>query len=218
MNWYPRVPDRVLQRAVLIFALVAGSGCSLQPAVRNSLAGAGIAIASTTPTSSLEQVYYLGVFDPQDQLPPTIYRVRVRAQGSALNFTRYASGWVRAELIDSLSTVAKFDGKDPDAGIRVSAADDESRTLITGRRLILFGPEGFREAPKDHRLVVVMGSSPEKFFNAVDEALGVVAAVTQGQSGDQLERTLFRELLRLKLERERLTDLRSDATSAGGGQ
>lgn len=186
------------------------AACSLDPATRNPLIGAGVGIAGLTPSSNLEQVYYLGVFDPQEQLPPTIYRVRVRGQGSALNFTRYASGWVRAELIDSLSTVTKFKSKDPDSGVEVTSADSETKGLLAGRRLVLFGPEGFREAPKDHRLVVVMGSSPEKFFAAVDQALGNVAAATQGTSGQDLERGLFREILRLKSERERLDDLRAD--------
>lgn len=75
---------------------------------------------------------------------------------------------------------------------------------------MMFGPEGFREAPPSHRLVIAMGSSPEKFFNAVDQALGNVAAATQGLSGPVLETSLFRELLRLKSERERLEDLRKD--------
>lgn len=204
---------------LLGIALIAGlTGCALQPAVRNSLGGIGIALAGQTPSSSLEQVYYLGVFDPQDQLPPTIYRVRVRGQGSALNATRYASGWVRSELIDSLSTVARFRSKDLDSGVEVTnATSDLDKPFLTGRRLVLFGPEGFREAPKDHRLVVVMGSSPEKFFGAIDEALGAVASVTQGHSGDELERTLFRELLRLKTERERIEDLRADLKPSNGG-
>lgn len=192
------------------------SACSLEPAMRNTLGVAGVGILAKTPTSSLEQVYYLGVFDPQDQLPPTMYRVRVRGQASALNFTRYASGWVRAELIDSLSTVVKFDSKDSGSGISVTPAGSDTQALLTGRRLIMFGPEGFREAPKDHRLVVVMGSSPEKFFGAIDEALGTVAAATQGHGGVDLERGLFREVLRLRTERERLEDIRTELKANTG--
>ena len=184
--------------------------------MRNSLGGMGVGILGVTPSSNLEQIYYLGVFDPQDQLPPTMYRVRVRGQGSALNSTRYASGWVRAELIDSLSTVAKFDSKDSDSGVSVTRAGSDTTAHLTGRRLVMFGPEGFREAPKDHRLVVVMGSSPEKFFGAVDEALGVVAAATQGNSGADLERGLFREVLRLRTERERLDDIRAELKANPG--
>ena len=191
--------------------------CITHPATRNSVAALGVGLLAQTPSSSLEQVYYLGVFDPQEQLPPTVYRVRVRGQGSALSTTRYASGWVRSEFIDSLSTVAKFGNKDLDSGVSLAPASEEDKVqLITGRRLILFGPEGFREAPKDHRLVVVMGSSPEKFFSAVDEALGTVAAATQGQGGAALERGLFREVLRLRTERERLEDIRTETKAFSG--
>src|SRR6218665_1708044 len=194
-----------IKRGGFVLAVLASlmvGGCSLDPATRNTLSGLALITAARTPSSSLEQVYYLGVFDPQEQLPPTLYRVRIRGQGSALNFTRYASGWVRADLIDSLATTVKFENKDGDAAVQITRADADANTQLSGRRLVLFGPEGFREAPKDHRLVVAMGSSPEKFFNAVDNALGVVAAATQGQGGAQLESALFKDLLRLKLERE----------------
>jgi len=194
------------------------TGCSTDPATRNSLLGVGVAVAAVTPSTNLEQVYYLGVFDPQDQLPPTLYRVRVRGQASALNFTRYASGWVHADLIDSLSTSVKFSSKELDSGVQVSAADGaDYKAFQTGRRLVLFGPEGFREAPPNHRLVIAMGSSPEKFFNAIDQALGNVAAATQGQSGPRLEQGLFKELLRLRSERERLEDIRSESKPVAGG-
>jgi hypothetical protein len=187
------------------------AGCSMNPAARNSLAAAAITVAATTPSTNLEQVYYLGVFDPQEQIPPTLYRVRVRGQASALNFTRYASGWVHADVIDSLSSAVRFGGKELDAGVEVRAGTpDDYKAFTPGRRLVMFGPEGFREAPPSHRLVIAMGSSPEKFFNAVDQALGNVAAATQGLSGPELEKSLFRELLRLKSERERLEDLRRD--------
>ena len=79
----------------------------------------------------------------------------------------------------------------------------------------MFGPEGFREAPKDHRLVIVMGASPEAFFGAIDRALGIVADVRQGsrQSTD-LERELFVDLLNSKRERERYTDLLLDLATS----
>ncbi|HYE32224.1 MAG TPA: hypothetical protein VEH27_12400, partial [Methylomirabilota bacterium] len=69
----------------------------------------GLAVAGATLSGSqmitdeLEQIYYLGVFDPLEQLPPTIYRVTVRGQSSALNRSKFASGWVPAPFIDSLS-------------------------------------------------------------------------------------------------------------------
>ncbi|CAH1206959.1 conserved exported hypothetical protein [Candidatus Nitrotoga sp. BS] len=180
-------------------------------AQRNIASGEGVLAGTFIPTTALEQIYYLGVFDPQEQLPPTIYRVRVKGQSSFFNTTRYASGWVPASVIDSLGSTARFD-KNGD-GVKVTKAEEGMQTKLTGRRLVLFGPEGFREAPKDHRLVITMGSSPEKFFQAVDEALGIVAAVTQGHSGPALEQDLFKELLRVKTEHERLDQLNNEASN-----
>jgi hypothetical protein len=76
--------------------------------------------------------------------------------------------------------------------------------------LMVFGPEGFREAPKDHRLVIVMGTSPENFFNAIDSSLGVISQAQEKQRNDALEQPLFKALLATKGERERLQDLRKD--------
>ena len=52
-----------------------------------------------------------------------------------------------------------------------------NNSLPTGRKLVLFGPEGFRPVPKNHRLVIVMGSNPEEFFKAIDESLGMISKV-----------------------------------------
>ena len=75
---------------------------------------------------------------------------------------------------------------------------------------MLFGPEGFREAPEDHRLVIVMGSNPERFFQAIDESLGVISQAKMEQQGSALNRLLLEELARLKKERESLDDLVKD--------
>jgi hypothetical protein len=189
-------------------ALTGLGGCGGLTAAQN----AGVAVGATViggniPTSDIEQVYYLGMFDPQDQVPAMMYRVRVRGQSGMINTTKFASGWVRADLIDSLSTISHTqDGK-----FEVTRADDKAAALTTGRRMMMFGPEGFREAPKDHRLVVVMGADPQKFFAAIDEALGVVAAATQGGSGVEVQRKLFYDLAELRAQRERLDDLRQEA-------
>lgn len=202
-----------MRNGLLLLLCLISAGCSnmlSRSAEHNVAAVAGLAAGTYIPGANLEQIYYLGVFDPQEQLPPTIYRVRVRGQGSFFNSTRFASGWMPAGVIDSLTSTARFDSTKPNEGVKITKVDDD-QIKLTGRRLVLFGPEGFREAPKDHRLVIAMGSSPEKFFNAVDEALGVVAQVTQGNIDPQFERGLFKELLRIKSERERLEDLRAEA-------
>ncbi len=157
-----------------------------------------------SPTSNISQTYYLGAFDPLEQMPPTIYRIRVQGQASALSKTAFASGWVRADLVDSLSGRVDADT----SAVRVSgtpvdaiAPQGDSRIELN-RRLIMFGPEGFREAPRDHRLVVVMGSNPESFFSSVDRALGVVASATQADAtGPDVPREIWTDMSRMREER-----------------
>lgn len=188
--------------ALLLAAAALDTGCA-SVAAQNAAIAVGLTTgAGHFPTSHIHQVYYLGVFDPRDQLPPTIYRVRVQGQASALALTKFASGWVRAELVDSLSGRVALPG-DNKAG--VAAADEIDKGALTGRRLVMFGPEGFREAPRDHRLVVVMGSDPEAFFSAVDQALGVVAQVTQGSAaGPEIEKALWTDLAKIRVLRQQL--------------
>lgn len=174
----------------------------------NSAANYTIGVGSTvvlghTPTTNIGQTYYLGVFDPREQLPPTIYRIRVQGQASALSTTAFASGWLRAELVDSLTGQISLDKNQvrtsEDVANRVTPEEDKG---ALNRRLVMFGPEGFREAPRNHRLVVVMGSNPEKFFTSVDRALGVVASVTQPQSLQaDVPRELWADAARMREER-----------------
>lgn len=195
---------------VAVLLLVGGlsSGCSSPQLTNVGAAGATVGLGHT-PTTNILQTYYLGVFDPREQLPPTIYRLRIQGQGSALAMTKFASGWVRADLLDSLSGRVELDrneiklGDDPKNKVRLG--DDKS---ALNRRLVMFGPEGFREAPKNHRLVVVMGSSPETFFSSVDRALGVVAGVTQPTlAGPDVLRELSSDKGRMREERRAMQAL-----------
>lgn len=198
---------------------IALSACTFLGTNQNIAVGvADAAVASVTPNGKIEQTYYLGIYDPREQLPELqFYRVKVQGQSSVLNTTKFASGWVRADLVDSLSTLAKFDPAD---GRVVWNGTEQSHLdkIHTGRRLILFGPEGFREAPADHRLVIVMGSSPEKFFTAIDEALGVVARATQGEATAQYDKELFETLLSVRAEKERLGSLLIDLDKHGAAK
>ena len=164
-------------------------------------------IGGQAPTHEIEQIYYLGVFDPQDQLPPEVYRVRVHGQSSFLNRTKFASGWVPAEVIDSLGTTVSA----TKSGIEIERGKKEDLAkLKTGRRLMMFGPEGFREAPANHRLVIVMGASPEAFFDAVNEAIGVVAQAQEEQRSAGLDRALFEALANVRDERAKLAEINKD--------
>lgn len=187
-----------------------------------TVAAGGLAatlLGGRTPGQDLEQTYYLGVFDPQEQVPPSVYRVRVRGQASILSRMSFASGWVHASLIDSLGTSIGFNSDSGRVEI-TKAGEDSLGGITTGRRMVVFGPEGFREAPKDHRLVIVMGSSPDKFFAAVDETMGVVARAIGERRHDGLNKRILDILTRAKAERDRLdalaTQVERDITKEGG--
>jgi hypothetical protein len=167
------------------------------------------AIGAKSTSSEIEQTYYVGVFDPQDQVPPQVYRLRVHGQASFISFAKFASGWVRADIADSLGSRMEFD-KQTNQLTMSSTADDVLNRIQTGRRLVMFGPEGFREAPADHRLVVVMGSNPEGYFEAIDGALGDVSQAKLDQHNSALTRQLFEALVLMRTERDRLTDLDRD--------
>jgi hypothetical protein len=194
--------------------LPALAACDHVP-TRNAGIAAGVVAAAHIPTAQMQQVYYLGVFDPRDQIPPLIYRVRIQGQASMLNATSFASGWVHASVLDSLSpdtshaaTLKELAGK--------GGKNGDEKSALTGRRLVLFGPEGFREAPKNHRLVVVMGSDPSSFFSSVDRALGVVAEATQGATaGPELTRLLLDEQALMRDEAKKLAALEQALADTG---
>jgi hypothetical protein len=196
---------------VLIACVLALSGgCANHVASRNTAVGATIGGLMVTPSTDLEQTYYLGSFDPREQLPPTIYRIRVRGQSSFLNLTRFASSWVPAAVVDSLTGAANIDLSPNGKGtVEVLKPSDDTRASLdgAGRRLMLFGPEGFRKAPEGYRLVIIMGSSPEQVEEAFSSALGTVAAARFGRSGAALDQELFSLLLDLGQEREQLKAL-----------
>lgn len=163
----------------------------------------GVLVAGRSPTNEIEQVYYLGIFDPQGQLQPSIYRVRVHGQASVLSTTRFASGWVPADLIDSLGTGPKFNETD----VLEIKESEKLAKLRTGRRLMTFGPEGFRESPADHRLVIVMGSDPSAFFEAIDSALGQISKTKADQDTSRLKSQLFQAMAQMRTQRQALERL-----------
>mgnify|MGYP003394228061 CR=1 FL=1 len=201
---------RYARAMIGVCAALAVTGCeSLQGNIGLGVAGV-TALGARTPAQDIEQIYYLGVFDPQEQVPPMVYRVRVHGQASVLSGMQFGSGWVHASVIDSLGSQISYtkEGK-----IRVEKAEGLDGQIQTGRKLIQFGPEGFREAPKDHRLVIVMGSSPDTFFNAVDQTLGVVGATISEQNGVELTKLLASAQAADIQERRRLEDIKRDAAN-----
>jgi hypothetical protein len=193
------------------------SAChSTAAAITGGVVGATV-IGSRAVGSEIQQTYYLGVFDPQGQVPAQVYRLRVHGQGSALGFTKFASGWEPAVIADTLGTNIGFD-KDT-ANVTINpAAKGQTSDLKTDRRLLMFGPEGFREAPADQRLVIVMGSDPSKYFAAIDTALGAVsdgkAKQKDQQSTSQLSQSLLQQLTKLDAERDELHHLSKEIDRA----
>jgi hypothetical protein len=192
-----------------VFIPVLGGCGAAAPNISLAVAG-GTVLAGQMPGQEIEQVYYLGVFDPRDQVPPTVYRLTVRGQASGISNMKFGSGWVQASLIDSLNSHVGFDGN----GATVTqGSTDPFKTITPGRRLMLFGPEGFREAPKDHRLVIVMGSSPEKFFKAIDEGLAVVTQAQREKANSEVSVALFKAMSDIRNEQKRLDDLSTDVAA-----
>lgn len=207
-----------LGAAMGVIALACGMfGCHEPVAASLGVAAGVTTIGGYSPTHELEQVYYLGVFDPEEQVPPAVYRIRVRGQSSLISNTSYASGWVPAGLVDSLGT--RFTANPNTGGVKITRGDTEAETAIKSyRRQMLFGPEGFREAPRDHRLVIVMGASPENYFKAVNMALGKVAQNETAQPGKELKAAAGETLTALEPERAVIEQVRLDIASTGGAK
>ena len=209
------VADRAmagLMTAGLVSCLAA-AGCG--NATGNVVLGAlgATAVGAYSPAEEIEQVYYLGIFDPHEQVQPQqVYRVTVHGQASAISQMKFGSGWVPASVVDALSTRAGFADNSDQASF--SAGDKDSTVkLKTGRRLILFGPEGFREAPADYRLVIVMGASPQAFFSAIDQSLGVISQVRRENSNPEVVKQLLIARQQLTTEQTRLNDLSQDVNA-----
>jgi hypothetical protein len=128
---------------------------------------------------------------------------------------------VPADLVDSLSNQVGFDVDDQkvtvEGGVAGPLKDGE---LTKGRRLVVFGPEGFRPVPKRHRLVIVMGASPKAFFQAMDRLTGAASAKRAQLLRGPLYQEVLEKLNEVKDERRRLAELAvrvGPAAAAGEG-
>jgi hypothetical protein len=195
-------------------ALACGlSGCSSSWGTAAIVAG-GTAIGAQAPTNEIEQIYYVGIFDPHEQLPSQVYRLTVRGQASFISQTHFASGWVPASFVDSLGSNVTVD---QGGNVQINkSSEDILANLSTGRRMMLFGPEGFREAPADQRLVIVMGSDPSQFFQGIEGAMGYAAQIkasTTQPANDTPTRDMATALKAASVEQGRLQDLQDDLDS-----
>lgn len=188
----------------LALAILFAAGCSSAGRTNTLAAGVLLGAGALIPSGNIEQVYYLGVIDPIEQVPEAIYRVRVRGQASAISNMSFGSGWVPAAAIDSLNARAIGTGASKNKWLPADCDAANVCVPKTGRRLVQFGPEGFREAPADHRLVIIMGADPSKFFRAVDQVLGAVADVKLEKDNADLRKELNTALLSLRADQSLL--------------
>ena len=162
----------------------------------------GMTAAGLMPINEIEQTYYLGIFDPKEQIPPQVYRIRVHGQ-SSMGGGKFASGWVPADLIDTLNLEENTENT-------LNYQNTSQSSPLKGRKLMTFGPDGFRKVPQNHRLVMVMGSNANEFFNAASEALGNISKTKSSQNKVFLNAELFKALQDVTLEKQRLLDLMDD--------
>ena len=200
---------KLLLTASASAALLFHTGCATNWQTTALGVGAATAVGAYSPANEIDQMYYLGEVDPQGQMPPAFYRIRVKGQASFISGTKFASGWVPAALIDSLGSKLSIDQNT--GTVSGTAAVKELHSVMTPTRTsLLFGPEGVREAPKDHRLVVVMGTSPEKFFKAIDSVLGDLSSAQAEKTNNELNKELLKALSDLRVETALLTEAEKD--------
>ena len=186
----------------------------------------GVAVAATSylgtrPGNEIEQIYYLGIFDRLEQMPPQVYRVRIHGQASTISGVKFGSGWVPAELIDSLSSDLSY-SRTKESGygaLEVAGGSKEHQAVLElGRRQVLFGPEGFLEAPRDHRLVVVMGTNADRFFSSIDQSMSLLAGADIQIQQEALRRIIVDDMLRLSRERLALARLPDQTPVSSDGR
>lgn len=75
---YPKSNSRGLLIILTMVLFVTGCNSLPQSIALGTVVVTGFGAAM--PAHEIEQIYYLGSFDPQEQVPPALYRVRVRGQ------------------------------------------------------------------------------------------------------------------------------------------
>ncbi|MFG0248503.1 MAG: hypothetical protein ACF8OB_06420, partial [Phycisphaeraceae bacterium JB051] len=201
-DWLRGISHRPTFAIGILLMCLSVTGCS------NTGETIGLAVGTTvlgaqSPGNEIEQIYYFGVYDPLEQVPPAFYRIRVHGQASAISLMRFGSGWIPAQLADSISTQIAYDSEQANAGITHKQGKGSlTEGISPQRRLVLYGPEGFREAPAQHRLVIVMGSNPEAYFQAVGQMLGYISPAAQKNDG--LIQKISDELIAIDTNRKSL--------------
>ena len=133
--------------------------------MQRSIRGLALALtacgAASCSDTRIHTTHYLGVFDPQQQVPEELYKVTIDGNASAVSDVKYASGWVPAAQADLLVTQLQRDDQD-----NITITGDASKTVSVAlrRRFFEIGPSGVSTQPEDGRFVIVMGANPDYFF------------------------------------------------------
>ena len=210
-------PPKFFYRPGLLFSGLAAvilfdTGCATNVQTAGLVVGV-TAAGARSPGQEIEQTYYLGVFDPQEQVPPLVYRVTVHGQASIISLMKFGTGWVPASVVDSLNSTIGYDSNN-NLKIDKAGGSESAPVIQAGRRLVLFGPEGFREAPKDQRLVIVMGTNPSKYFEAINQAFQSKSDAAVTQQNNAVITKIVLALAQTQGEQSELQQLQADLKPA----
>jgi uncharacterized membrane protein len=159
--------------AVSAVGIAASQLYAISPGSVPWILGGATVVGGATASQRLEQVYYLGTYDPDNRVPPTFFRVRVRGQASFLSRMSFGSGWVPSVIADTLGDNVGTNATD------FGVTTGKSPLVRSGASFLQYGPEGFRVVPDNNRLVIVMGSDPSAFFKMVDTTVASLKGSTQ---------------------------------------
>lgn len=123
-------------------------------------------------STGFSEYYYLGIYDAQEQLPQEMYRFRLAGYGNPFTKVKFASGWLPAAMVDPIDSDLSFGSNDGKVSYSSTAGDGARSTFKSFRPFYIFGPEGFRKAPQDHRLCIIMSANPEKIFQMAERFAG----------------------------------------------
>src|SRR5262245_17305602 len=94
----------------------------------------------------IRTTHYLGVFDPQEQVPAELYRIQIDGDASWASNVKYGSGWVPASQADLLTYDVRpnTQGKFEITGGTSAPVDVRAR-----RRFFEIGPTGVSTEPEN---------------------------------------------------------------------
>jgi len=178
-----------------------------------------LGLLSCTATK-VRTTHYLASFDPEDQVPPELYKIQIRGDASAFSNVKYGSGWVPASQADLL----EVDVRQNDQGrVEITGNSAKGVSVTARRRFFEIGPAGVSTQPQDGRFVVVMSANPDYFF----QKLGMLTRFGKDDSAVDASKTALLGIVgekqvatakALAATKQELLDLSKPAPAGGGSQ